>query len=117
MGETIPACGTLERIGPLRHDVVIPQQHAVERFGGGDQLGAILGEDYLVDQRVDGRILDADQIARAGLIRGLRAPIGALLVAGRERLAPHRCDGIVIPASLAIDELRLVHRTHRNGHA
>ena len=52
-------------IGPLRHDVVVPQQHAVERPGRGDQLGAILGEYHPLDQRIDRRILDADEIARA----------------------------------------------------
>src|ERR1700738_1031146 len=117
MSEAVPAHRALEWIGPLWHDIVIPQQHAVERLGGGNQLGAILGEDYLVDERVDGRILDADQIARAGLIGGLRAPVGALLIAGREGLAPHRRDGIVVPAPLTIDVLRGIHGAYRDGHA
>ena len=67
---------------------MIPQQHAIERLGGGDEVGAALGENHLIDHRIDRRILDADQIERARLIGGLRAPIAALLVAGRQRFAP-----------------------------
>ena len=67
---------------------MVPQQHAVERLGGGDQLGAVLGEDDALDQRIDRRILDAGIVARAGAVGGLRAPDIALLVAGRQRLRP-----------------------------
>ena len=47
---------------------MIPQQHAVESLGRGDKLGAVLGEDDPIDQRVDGRVLDADDVvaSRAG---------------------------------------------------
>ena len=58
--EAIPARGAALVVGELRHDVVVPQQHAVERLGRGDELGAILGEDHPLDQRIDRRILDAD---------------------------------------------------------
>src|SRR5579883_95302 len=45
MAEAIPAGGALLPIGPLRHHIVVPQQHAVECPRGGDEIGAILGED------------------------------------------------------------------------
>src|SRR5262249_6573592 len=78
--ETIPARGARLAVGPLRHDVVVPQQHTVERPRGGDELAAILGEDHAVDQRVDGWVLDAGVVLRAGLIGRRRAPVAALLV-------------------------------------
>ena len=71
MTETIPARVTEVRIGKLRHDIEVPQQNAVEGFGCRHQTGAILGKDHLIDQFVDGRILDADDILRTRLIRGL----------------------------------------------
>ena len=87
-GRSGPSARCALAVGPLRHDVVIPQQHAVERPGGGDQFVAVLGEDDALDQFIDRRILDADEIARAGLVGGLRTPEAALLVAGRQRLPP-----------------------------
>src|SRR5580704_18225821 len=50
MAEAIPARGPHLAIGPLRHHVVVPQKHPVERLGGGDQIGAVLGEDDPFDQ-------------------------------------------------------------------
>ena len=45
MAEAVPTRGALlEGIGPLRHDVEIPQQHPVERLGGGDQVLRGLGK-------------------------------------------------------------------------
>src|SRR6266404_3357825 len=88
VAEAIPARGADFRIIPLRHDVVIPQQHAIERFGRRNQIVAVLGKDYPLDQFVDRRILDADDVARAGLVSGLRAPIFALLVARRQGFRP-----------------------------
>ena len=84
--ESIPPCGSEFRVAPLRHNVLVPQQHTVERLGCGDEIGAILGEDHPLDQRVDCRILDARIVARAGLVGGGRAPVAALLVAWRQRL-------------------------------
>ncbi len=66
MAEAVPARGALLAVGPLRHDVVVPQQHAIERVGGGDEIGAALGEDDLIDHGVDGGIFDADQVAEPG---------------------------------------------------
>jgi len=81
-GRNDPARGANLAIRPLRNDVVVPQQHAVERLAAGNQLLAILGEDQLLDQRIHGRVLDADEVARSGLIRRLRTPEAALLIAG-----------------------------------
>src|SRR6185437_3508003 len=86
--EAVPARGAHLTVGPLRHDVIIPQQHAVERARRRHQFVAVLGEDDAVDQGVDRRILDADDVARTGLVGGLRTPEAALLVAGRQRFAP-----------------------------
>ena len=115
--EAIPARRALLAVGPLRHDVEIPQQHAVERLGGGDQFVAVLGEDHALDQRIDRRILDADQIARAGLIGGLRTPEAALLVAGRQRLAPGRDDDVEIPLPQPVLVLRGIDHAHVHRHA
>ena len=117
MAEAVPARGAHFAVGPLRHDVMVPQQHAVERVGGGDEIGAVLGEDDLIDHRVDRRIFDADQVVRAGLVGGLRTPIAALLVAGRQRLAPGRGDDVEIPVAQPVLVLRLVDRAHRHGDA
>src|SRR5215469_8374183 len=64
MAEAIPARGALLVEGELRHHVVVPQQHAVERVGGGDELVPVLCKDHLVDQRIDRGILDADIVLR-----------------------------------------------------
>jgi hypothetical protein len=50
------------------------QQHAVQRLGGGDQIGAVLGEDDALDQASTAVVLDAGEIVRAGPVGGLRAP-------------------------------------------
>lgn len=41
---------------------MVPEQHAVERVCGGDQLMAVGCEHDAVDQRVDGLVGDADEI-------------------------------------------------------
>ncbi len=81
------------------------------------QLGAVLGIDDAVDQLVDGRILDADQIARAGNVGGGRAPIAALLVAGRQRLAPGGDDDVEVPLPQPVLVLRGIDRAHRDADA
>src|SRR3974377_1079979 len=91
---------------PLRHDVEIPQQHAVERVSGGDQLRAVLREDDAIDQLVPRGILDADQVARSRLVRSLRSPIATLLVPGRERLTPVGNDNVKIELPQAVFVLR-----------
>ena len=50
----------------------------------GDQAGPVGRPDQLLDQFVDNLALDAEQVAAAGLVGGLRAPKVALLVAGRQ---------------------------------
>ena len=103
----------------MRHDVEIPQQHAVERHGGGDQFGTVFGKDHAIDQRIDRRVLDADQIARAGLIGGGRTPEAALLVAGRQRFTPGRDDDVEIPLPQPVLVLRGIDhaRVHRHADA
>src|SRR6266404_8913180 len=81
----------------MGYDIIVPQQYAVEGPGGGDQLLSALGEDHALDQLVDGGILDADEIARARVVSGFRAPKFALLIAWRERFGPRADDHVVIP--------------------
>src|SRR5262245_7710889 len=95
-GVVVPHREPLERRVPLRHDVVVPQQHAVERPGGGNQLGAVLGKDDPVDQLVDGRVLDADDVGAGLLVGGRRAPEVALLVARGFRLMEGAHDDVKI---------------------
>jgi len=47
----------------------VPQQNPVERLGGRNQLRAVLGENNFLDQRINGWILDADKVTRAGAVR------------------------------------------------
>src|SRR5215469_16072506 len=77
MAEALPARGPGFVEGELGHHIVIPQQHPVERVGGGDELVAVPGEDHLVDQRIDRGILDADIVLRAGIVGRLRTPVFA----------------------------------------
>src|SRR6516162_5247148 len=117
MSKTIPARGARIGVSPLRHHVKIPQQNAIKRLGGGNELGAIFAEDHALDQFIDGRILDANQIARARLVGSLRTPETALLIAGRERLGPGPDDDIEIPLPKPVFVLRSVDDAHVNFHA
>src|SRR5258706_14621506 len=99
------------------YDIIVPQQHAVEGPGGGDQFLSVLGEDHAVDELVDGGILDADEVARAHLVGGFRAPKFALFIAWRKRFGPRSDDDIVIPVSLAVHVRRLVGISQRDRHA
>ena len=87
-GEAVPARRPGSIRVALRHDVVVGEEHAVERLRRGDQLVAVLREDDLLDQRVDALVLDAGGVARALPVGGRGAPELALLVAGRQRLRP-----------------------------
>ena len=57
MAEAIPSRGSHFVIVPLRNDVVVPQQDAVERSRSRHQIGAILSEDNLIDHGIDRRFL------------------------------------------------------------
>src|SRR5262245_19434766 len=111
--ETVPANSALLGVGPLRYDIVVPQQHPIERFGGRDQLLASLGEDHTIDQRIDGWFLDSCEIARAGPVSGFRAPEPSLFVSGRQRLGPRGDDNVKIEPPQPVLVLRLIHRSHR----
>jgi hypothetical protein len=65
MAVAVPAGGALLSVAPLRDHVIVSQQDAVERLGGGDEFIAVLGEDDPVDQGVDARIRDAREVAGA----------------------------------------------------
>ena len=56
-------CPSRRRDRPARYQcgttIVVPQQDAVERPGRGDEIVAVLGEDDLLDQLVDRRVLEA----------------------------------------------------------
>ena len=63
MAEAVPSRGSHFVIVPLRNDVVVPQQDAVERSRSRLEIGASLGEDNLIDHGVDGRVFDANPVA------------------------------------------------------
>ncbi len=104
-------------VGVLRHDIMVPQQHPVERPGGGDELVTVLGEDDPLDQGIDRRILDADIVCRAGHVGRLGTPEIALLVARRQRFRPHVHDDVEVPAAGAVLVLGIVHGAHAHGDA
>ena len=104
-------------VGPLRHDVEIPQQHAVERLGGGDQLVAVLGEDDALDQLVDRRVLDADQVARAGLSAACEPQKPRCSLPG-DSDSPHEADDDVeVPLPQPVLVLRGIDGAHGHRHA
>ena len=67
MAEAIPSRGSHFVIVPLRNDVV-PQQDAVECSGSRLEIGAIIGEDDLIDHGVDRWVFDANPV-------GCRRPV------------------------------------------
>ena len=72
-GEHVPDGDAMHRQVPVRNDVVLGADHAVERqHGGAMRVAVACGED-LVDQRVDGRSSDAREIDGAGRIGGGRS--------------------------------------------
>src|ERR1043165_7470397 len=75
---------------PLVHGVMPMPQHAVERAKGGDELRPLVGRDHLFEQRIDCRILYADQVARSFGVRRSRAEAIDELAAGR--LVARRTD-------------------------
>src|SRR4029079_8587879 len=81
------------------------------------QFGAVLSENDFLDQRINGWILDADKVTRAGPVCRLRTPEVALFVARRKRLWPARNDDVVVPLAKAIFVLRRVHHAHIHVHA
>src|SRR5271166_3709810 len=82
----VPTCRAELVIAPLRNHVVVPQQHAIERFCRGNQLRSIPGQYEAVDEGVDRGVLDADGVARAGSVRSMGAPVATLLGAWRKRI-------------------------------
>ena len=60
--EAIPSCGAHFGIVPLRNEVVIPQQNAVECSRSRLEIGAVLGEDNLIDHGVDRWVFDANHV-------------------------------------------------------
>ena len=75
MAEAIPSRGAHFVIVPLRNDVVVPQQNAVERSRSRLEVGTVLGEDNLFDHGVDRWVFDANPVVRAGFIGRPRPPI------------------------------------------
>ena len=117
MAEPIPARGAQLVVAPLRHNVMVPQQDAVERLGGGGKIIIALGEDDMLDHRVDRRVFDADHVIRACLVGRLRAKVIAQLVAGQLRLPPGEGDDVEIPVAQPVLILRRIDRAYRHGDA
>ena len=57
------------------------------------------------------------RLREPGIVGGLRTPEAALLVAGRQRLAPGRDDDVEIPLPQPVFVLRAVDHAHVHGHA
>src|SRR5665213_806916 len=117
MAEPIPARVTLKSAGELRHYIAIPEQDPIQRLAACDQFGAILGEDDVVDHRVDRGIPDARKVARTGPGCRLRPEEITLLVARRKRLWPRKGGHIEVEAAQAILVLDTVNQANIHGHA
>src|SRR5262249_50009927 len=100
--ETIPARRPLLAVRPLRHNVVVPQQHAIEGARRSHKLVTALGENDAIDQRVDRGVFDSDQVSGTRLLGGLGSPVAALFVAGRQRLAPTAGDDVEVRCPQAV---------------
>src|SRR5215204_6604783 len=70
--EHVPIGDVFLRAEPHRDHVAAGAQHPVERAGGDVELRPRIGLRDLADQRVDSRIGDAGDVARAGRRGGLR---------------------------------------------
>jgi hypothetical protein len=62
MAEAIPSRGAHFVIVPLRNDVVVPQQNAIECSRSCLEIGAVLSEDNLVDHGIDRGVFDANPV-------------------------------------------------------
>jgi len=62
MAEVIPSCSAQFVIVPLRNDVVVPQQNAIERSRSRLEVGTVLGENNLIDHGVDRWVFDANPV-------------------------------------------------------
>ena len=77
MVEHVPIGDRVRGAIPLRHPVAAGAEHPVESAAGYRQIGAVVGADDLVDQRVDRRAGDAGKIVRSlgcGRLRGEERP-------------------------------------------
>ena len=93
---------------PLRNDIGVPKEHAVQSVAGGDERIAVRREDDLVHQRINGPVLDADDVPRAGLVRRRRGPEVALLISRRVRFRKDADDNVEVEIVLAPFLLRRV---------
>ena len=102
---------------PHRHHIVVPQQHPVECLGHGHEIGPRGGIDEPFDELVDRRVLDAGVVPRARPVGGLRAPVFALLIAGRQRLRPACPDDVEVVVLRAPRHLRRIDGAHEGPDA
>ena len=89
-----------------------PQEHAVERAGPRDEARAIGRRDHRIDQLVHHRVLDAGIVAAARGVRARGMPEVVLLVARRQRLAPHDDRCVEVEVLLPFLVLRRIHGAH-----
>src|SRR4029078_10156281 len=78
---------------------------------------SVARRDDMLDQSVDRRVVDADQVAGAGLIWSSGGPKFSLLVAGGKRLRPYRHDDVVVTLPQAVFVLDGVDQACRNRDA
>ena len=99
-------------------DHVIPVlQDPIERMRVRDEAGAVGRFDQLLDQFVDERALDAEEVAAALLVGRFRSPIVALLVARRQRLSEYLDGHVVVEGLHPFFVLRVVYCADPGGHA
>src|SRR5262249_4989523 len=110
--ELVPGGHPERGVMKIRDYVIAVLQDPIERVGVRDQAGAVGGADQLLDQLVDDRALDPDQVAAAVLVGRFRTPEFALFVARRQRLAEHHDRHVVIEGLHPLFVLRGVDRAH-----
>ncbi len=66
LDEAVPSRGADFVEAPLRHNVMVPEQAAIQCVGRRNLIGPVGGIDDMVDEPIDCLVGDADRIAGAG---------------------------------------------------
>ena len=65
LAEFIPIGDAVRADVPMRDDVILPKQYAIQRAAGHNQVFAVFGGDEFADKIVYGRVAHADKITAA----------------------------------------------------
>ena len=88
MVESVPPRSPNLAVGPLRDNIVIPEQYAIERPRRGNEVAAVSGEHKAPNQCVDRWVFYADEIAGTGHLSLTLAKISTRSAVARH--AEHR---------------------------